>query len=308
MAQPTGHKLNGSNQELVKQRSFVQTVRTGGITSAARQLGLTPSAVSKNIARLEAELGVQLLARDNRHLAPTERGLQAYEAYSELIDRLDGLQQRLAAPDEVAGQLALAIPSGTLPWLVPLLARYRAAYPKVQIRLNVSDQHSDLVRDRNDVALRFGHLKDSSVRALALGATPLVMCAAPAYLDRAGTPATPDDLAAHEGILFRLPESGRPRPVELVPGAVTWQAHTVVDEGQALVQAALAGFGLIQAPLLLVQAELEAGRLVEVLAAHRPAPLDVHLLYSAARWLAPQVRAFLDTARETTDQDIRKNR
>ena len=297
MAKPSGHKVNIGAQDLIKQRCFVQTVRTGGITSAARLLGLTPSGVSKNIARLEAELGVQLLARDKRSMAPTGRGQEAFEAYDALLVQLDQVQEQLAAPAELSGQLGLSLPGGCLPWLAPLLARYRAAHPRVQLRLNVSDVHSDLVRDRNDLALRFGRLKDSSVRALGLAATPLVVCASPGYLERAGVPRQPSELAAHEGVLFRLPETGRPRPVELAPEAGSWRAVAVIDDGQSLVHAALAGFGLIQAPLLLVRAELEAGRLVEVLAAHRPAPLEVNLLFSSHAWLPAQTRAFIDLAR-----------
>jgi len=300
MSKPDGHKVKGGDgaPELVKQRCFVQVVRTGGISSAARLLGLTPSAVSKNIARLEAELGTSLLARDNRHLAPTVRGQQAFEAWSELIARLDQVQQELAAPDGLAGQLALSIPSGCLAWLAPLLARYRAAWPRVQLCLNVTDGRSDLVRDRNDLALRFGQLKDSRLRALRLTESPLVVCAAPAYLAQAGTPATPAELARHQGVLFRRPDIGRARPVELLPEAASWQAQAIVNDGQALVQAALAGFGLIQVPLLLAQAEIDAGRLVEVLPGYRPAPLEVNLVFSGAPWLPAQTRAFVDMARE----------
>ncbi|MBQ5946087.1 LysR family transcriptional regulator [Massilia sp. ST3] len=298
MAKPSGHKVKLGAQDLIKQRCFVHTVRTGGITSAARLLGLTPSGVSKNIARLEAELGVQLLARDKRHMVATGRGQEAFEAYSALLAQLDQVQEELAAPAALAGELGLSLPGGCLPWLAPLLARYRAAHPMVALRLNVSDGHSDLVRDRNDLALRFGRLKDSSVRALGLGATPLVVCASPAYLTRAGVPRQPAELAEHEGMLFRLPETGRPRPLELAPESGAWRAVAVIDDGQSLVHAALAGFGLIQAPLLLVQAELDAGRLVEVLAAHRPPPLEVNLLFSSHAWLPAQTRAFIDLARE----------
>lgn len=300
MSKPVGQKVNAGAgaQELVKQRCFVQVVRTGGISSAARLLGLTPSAVSKNIARLEAELGTSLLARDNRQLAPTARGQQAFEAWSELITRLDQVQQELAAPEGLAGQLGLSIPSGILAWLSPLLARYRQAWPRVQLCLNVSDGHSDLVRDRNDLALRFGQLKDSSLRALPLAVTPLVVCASPAYLAQAGTPRVPADLADHVGVFFRRPDTGRPRPVELVSESVAWRAQAIINDGQSLVQAALAGFGLIQVPLMLVQGEIEAGQLVEVLPGHRPAPLEVNLVFSGAPWLPAQTRAFVDMAKD----------
>lgn len=300
MSKPVGQQVNtgAGTQELVKQRSFVQVVRTGGISSAARLLGLTPSAVSKNIARLEAELGTSLLARDNRQLAPTARGQQAFEAWSELITRLDQVQQELAAPEGLAGQLGLSIPSGILAWLSPLLARYRQAWPRVQLCLNVSDGHSDLVRDRNDLALRFGQLKDSSLRALPLAVTPLVVCASPAYLAQAGTPHVPSDLAVHVGVFFRRPDTGRPRPVELMPESVPWRAQAIINDGQSLVQAALAGFGLIQVPLMLVQTEIDTGQLVEVLPGHRPAPLEVNLVFSGAPWLPAQTRAFVDMAKD----------
>ncbi|MCC2974611.1 substrate binding domain-containing protein [Massilia sp. IC2-476] len=228
----------------------------------------------------------------------TARGQQAFEAWSELILRLDQVQQELAAPDGLAGQLALSIPSGCLSWLAPLLHRYRAAWPRVQLCLNIADGRSDLVRDRNDLALRFGQLKDSNLRALKLTDSPLVVCASPGYLAQAGTPRVPADLAEHEGVFFRRPDIGRPRPVELAPESASWQAGAIINDGQALVQAALAGFGLIQAPLLLVQREIDAGQLVEVLYAHRPAPMEVNLVFSGAPWLPAQTRAFVDMAKE----------
>ena len=297
MSKPLGTKVNGVAQEFMKQRSFVQAVRTGGISSAARVLGLTPSAVSKNILRLEAELGAQLLARDNRTIVATVRGMQAFEAWSELLVKMDQVQQELMAPDGATGQLGLSLPSGALPWLAPLLAQYRAAFPHVQLRLNVSDDHSDLVRDRNDVALRLGRLKDSNERAVSLGSTPLVICAAPDYLARAGVPLRPADLADHEGLLFRLPDSGRPRPIMLRTECAAWRTLATTDDGHSLVQAALAGIGLIQAPMMLLVVELDAGRLMEVLPAERPPPLDVSLVFQASSWLPAQARAFIDMAK-----------
>jgi LysR family transcriptional regulator for bpeEF and oprC len=297
MAKPVGIKVQAITPELIKQRSFVQTVLTGGISSAARMLGLTPSAVSKNIMRLEAEVGGQLLARDNRSIVVTELGAQAFDAWSELLARLDHVQQALTAPGGANGSIGLSLPSGALPWLMPLLDRYRAAFPNVQLRLNISDASSNLVRDRNDVALRFGWLKDSSERAVSLGSTPLVVCAAPAYLARAGIPATPGDLGEHEGLLFRLPDSGRTRPIMLPDECGGWRMVASIDEGQALVHAALAGLGLIQAPRLLVEANLSSGRLVEVLAPYRPPSLELNLVFQASSWLPAQARAFIDMAK-----------
>lgn len=244
MAKPDGPKVNGPALELIKQRSFVQAVRMGGISSAARVLGLTPSAVSKNIRRLEAELGAQLLARDNRTVVATERGRQAFAAWSDLLGLLDQIQQELSTADGLSGQIGISIPSGAMPWLMPLLSSYRATFPDVQLRLNISDAYSDLVRDRNDIALRLGRLKDSNERAISLGSTPLMVCAAPCYLSRTTVPKTPDDLAREEGLYFRLPDSGRTRPIVLPDECDAWRMVASVDNGQALVQAAVNGFGL----------------------------------------------------------------
>jgi LysR family transcriptional regulator for bpeEF and oprC len=297
MSKPFGTKVHKAAQELIKQRSFVQTVRTGGITSAARMLGLTPSAVSKNIARLEAEIGVQLLARDNRNIAVTEAGIRAFDAWSELLVRIDEVQQVLTESGSAGSSIGLSVPSGVLPWLMPLVRLYRTALPNVQLRLNISDASSELVRDRNDVALRLGRLKDSSERAVLLGKTPLIVCAAPDYLMHSGVPLTPDDLQGHQGLVFRLPDSGRPRAVMLSDECGAWAVIASVDDGQSLVHAAVAGMGLIQAPLILIEADLAAGRLVEVLVAYRPAPLEVNLVFQSGDWLPTQVRAFIDMAK-----------
>jgi LysR family transcriptional regulator for bpeEF and oprC len=297
MAKPNGPKVNTASQELIKQRCFIQAVRTGGISSAARLLGLTPSAVSKNIIRLEAEVGAQLLARDNRNIVVTERGQQAFDAWSALLIKLDQVQQELQAPDGTNGQLGLSIPSGTLPWLMPLLSIFRSAYPNVQLRLNVSDGKSDLVRDRNDIAVRIGRLQDSNERCVFLGSMPLVICAAPSYLARTAVPTVPAELAVHDGLLFRLTDSGRTRPIMLTAECETWRVVATVDEGQSLVQAAVLGLGLIQVPLMLVEGDLIAGSLVELLAQYRPPPLDVNLIFQATNWLPAQARAFIDTAK-----------
>lgn len=297
MSKPVGTKVQKVNHELIKQRCFVQTVHTGGISSAARMLGLTPSAVSKNIMRLEAELGAQLLARDNRNIVVTERGQQAFEAWSALLARLDEVQQALTMSGGASGSLGLSIPSGALPWLKPLLTRYMSAFPNMQLRLNISDGNSDLVRDRNDVALRLGRLRDSSERAVSLGTTPLIVCASPDYLARAGTPSTPQDLGKHDGLLFRLPDSGRPRPIMLPDECSAWRVTASTDDGQSLVHGALAGLGLVQAPLILMEADLAGGRLVEVLAAYRPPALEINLVFQASSWLPAQARTFIDMAK-----------
>jgi len=294
MSQPIGTKVN---QELIKQRCFVQAVLTGGISSAARVLGLTPSAVSKNIMRLEGELGVQLLARDNRNIVATERGEHAFDAWMELLARLDQVQQSLTTSVNSVGTIGLSLPSGLLQWLSPLIIRYKAEYPNIQLRLNISDAYSDLVRDRNDIAIRLGRLSDSNERAVSLGTTPLIVCASPAYLARADIPATPESLMEHDGLMFRLPDSGRLRPIMLPGECNAWRAAASTDSGQSLVQGALAGLGFIQAPLILVEADLAAGRLVEVLASHRPAALEVSLVFQANSWLPSQARAFIDMAK-----------
>ena len=280
--------------------AFAETVRQGSFAAAARELGLTPSAVAKSVARLEADLGLRLLHRTTREVSLTSDGHGLFERCRRIVDELDALR---ADAEGVRGE-----PSGTLRLnapvtygrkvLVPQLAQLVARHPRIALDVTFSDRFADVVKEGFDAAVRIGHLRDSTLVARPIAQQRLVVCASPVYLESAGRPANPDALAGHRCLVFRMPSTGRIRPWEFVvarrPHAFTPRSTVTMNDGEALVAAAVAGFGLAQVPDLMAEGELRAGRLVEVLKAHRPPPLPISLVYPSSRQVTPRLRALID--------------
>jgi LysR family transcriptional regulator for bpeEF and oprC len=168
--------------------------------------------------------------------------------------------------------------------------------------VRLSDARADLVREGIDLAIRIGDLQDSTLVARRFAGQQLVLVAAPDYLRRHGAPAALEDLAAHRHIVYRLPSSGRDRPQEFRVGRRTVEMHPArsarFSDGEAIVQAALLGLGLAQVPDNMADAELAAGRLVELLPQHRPPEMPIHAVMPAQRMVPARVRALLDLLHE----------
>ena len=229
--------------------AFAETVRQGSFASAARELGLTPSAVAKSVARLEADLGLRLLHRTTRQVSLTSDGRDLFDRCRRIVDELDALR---ADAEGVRGE-----PSGTLRLnapitygrkvLVPQLARLVARYPRIALDVTFSDRLADLAKEGFDAAVRVGHLRDSTLVARPIARQRLVVCASPDYLASAGRPLGPARLPATDASC-----SACRRPA--VPGrgnsSRTGESHTLVprsavtmNDGEALVATAVAGFG-----------------------------------------------------------------
>ena len=280
--------------------AFAETVRRGSFAAAARELGLTPSAVAKSVARLEADLGLRLLHRTTREVSLTSDGHGLYERCRRIVDELDALR---ADAEGVRGE-----PSGTLRLnapitygrkvLVPQLARLAARHPRIALDVTFSDRFADLAKEGFDAVVRIGHLRDSTLVARPIAQQRLVVCASPAYLESAARPTKPEALAGHRCLVFRMPSTGRVRPWEFVAGGqphvITPKSTVTMNDGEALVAAAVAGLGLVQVPDLMADDDLRAGRLVEVLKAHRPPPLPIALVYPSSRQVTPRLRALID--------------
>lgn len=276
--------------------AFAQTVKEGSFAEAARELGLTPSAVAKSVARLEAELGLRLLHRTTRQVSLTSDGHALYERCRRIVDEMESLR---AEAEGVRGE-----PSGTLRLnapttfgkkvLVPLLAQLVARFPRLDLDLTFSDRYEDIVRGGFDAAVRVGQLADSTLVAHRFAAQQVLVCASPVYLAQHGKPATPDGLAAHRCMLFRMPSTGRARPWEFVvarrPTTFVPDSVVTMDDGEALAAAAVAGLGLAQVPHYMAQDDLHAGRLVEVLQAFRGPPMPISLVYPSSRQVTPRLR------------------
>jgi LysR family transcriptional regulator, regulator for bpeEF and oprC len=280
--------------------AFSETAKHGGFAAAARELGTAPSTLAKAVGRLEASLGLRLFHRTTRQLSLTSDGERLFHRCQRVLAELDELQsEAVGARAEPTGTLRIDMPIvfGRR-FMLPLLARLMQRHPGLALDARLSDARADLVKEGIDVAIRIGDLQDSTLVARRFASQQLVLVAAPDYLRRHGTPATLQDLAGHRHILYRLPSSGRDRPQEFGVGKRTVAMHPErsarFSDGEAMVQAALLGLGLTQVPDNMADADLAAGRLVELLPQHRPPAMPIHAVMPAQRMVPARVRALLD--------------
>jgi DNA-binding transcriptional LysR family regulator len=276
---------------------FARTVEEGSFSAAARALKLTPSAVSKQVSRLEDRLGARLLNRTTRSLSLTEEGRAFHARCVQILAEIDEA--------ETAVTELHAAPRGTLRvaaavaffnhQVMPLLPEFLERYPEVRFDLVMTDREVDMVDERIDVAIRFGQPRESTLIARKLAVSRRVICAAPAYLARHGTPQTPADLVAHNCLtLSTRPEFNvwafgeRPEDHLQVTGNVE------LNQADALYDACLAGIGLARVAGYLVEGDIKAGRLVAVLSGQLRESSNLYAVYPHRRHLSPKVRAFVD--------------
>jgi DNA-binding transcriptional LysR family regulator len=276
---------------------FARTVEEGSFSAAARALKLTPSAVSKQVSRLEDRLGARLLNRTTRRLSLTEEGRAFHARCVQILAEIDEAETAVtelhAAP---RGTLRVAAAVAFFSHQVmPLLPEFLERYPEVRFDLVMTDREVDMVDERIDVAIRFGQPRESTLIARKLAVSRRVICAAPAYLARHGTPATPADLARHNCLtLSTRPEFNvwafgeRPEDHLLVTG------NLELNQADALYDACLAGIGLARVAGYLVEGDIKAGRLVPVLAEQLKESSNLYVVYPHRRHLSPKVRAFVD--------------
>lgn len=280
--------------------AFVQVVEDGGFTAAARSLRVSPSAVSKLVARLEDRLGVRLLQRTTRRLSLTAEGRLFYERCRELLDEIAAAEELVAGSRlRPRGILRVGVSHGFgMRCLVPLVPLFAERYPEIVLELAFADRRVDLVAEGLDLAIRLGSVQDESLVARRLGEHGRIVCAAPAYLARHGTPRRPEDLLAHNCILFDQPEHLNQWPFRRPDGSierVRVRGMARSDSGDALYQLLLNGFGIAWAADFLARDDLAAGRLVPLL---EPFRVDlrtaVHAVYPQRRHLPAKVRTLID--------------
>jgi DNA-binding transcriptional LysR family regulator len=278
---------------------FVRSVELGGFSAAARALGMTPSAVSKLVARLEARLGARLLNRSTRNLQLTPEGCVFYERGVRVLAELDETERGAALGATPRGRLRVHanVPLGRH-YLLPLVPAFLDAHPDITLDIVLTDQVVDLLEQRTDVAIRSGPLKDSQLVARKLGDAGMVIVGAPAYLARHGTPGTPADLRAHNRLGFGFARAVNGWP--LLEGGrridVPVEGNALVSDGETLRQLAVAGVGLARVAAFQVRDEVAAGRLVVLLDAFNPGDTEpVNALYlGQGGHLPARVRALLD--------------
>lgn len=279
--------------------AFVRTADLGSFVAAGRVLGLSASAVGKAVTNLERELSVRLLQRSTRSIRLTEEGRLFHERCRRILDDLDDAEASLAEAVAVPrGRLRVSVPIVSYHLLLPVLPGFVRRYPEVELDLDFNDRIVDLIDEEVDVAIRSGVLPDSRLMTRALRPFQLLLCAAPAYLDRHGTPECPRDLDGHHAIRFRFPNSRKLQewPIAMPSGGPEPQIRTILNcnNMEALSGAVLNGLGIGCLPDFLARQPLSDGRLRTVLDAHLDAPGQFHLLWPSNRHLSPKVRVFVD--------------
>ncbi|CAD1789419.1 LysR family transcriptional regulator [Xanthomonas arboricola pv. juglandis] len=287
-------------------RSFVSTVDAGSIAGGAKLLGISAAAVSQNIARLEQHLGVRLLHRTTRSLALTERGTLYFEQVRQLERDLERARQSVAGPQQApAGRLRVASTAAFARHvLAPMLPALRQQYPQLEIELLCTDRAVQHAQESVDVSLRIEAQLEDGLVARCIAQVPLVVCAAPEYLARCGTPQTADDLKYHDCLLLRYPVDGRCLPWNFVRNGVRFQPELgkamVSDDIDALATMATAGGGIARLAAYVVQPYLQRGQLQPLFvsalgssAQALPEPLRIYLCVADRRDFTPKVRAFM---------------
>jgi len=277
---------------------FSEVVEGKSFARAAVRLGMTRSAVSKHLAQLEEQLGVQLLVRTTRKLALTEVGERVYRASASMRESAE-LAREAARTHQgvVEGVLRITAPAALgRRYLVPIARDLLALHPRLELSLLLSDGYLDLLEQRIDVALRVGRFQDSSLVARKIAPVGLLFCAAPSYLERHGTPRRPSELAHHQ-CLVHLPSSAAAR-LELRKGRkveeVRLGGRLACDDGAGCVEAALAGVGIVSAPEFEVSEEVRAGKLVRVLVGWTTPALTLYTVTPPRRHVSSKTRTFLD--------------
>lgn len=277
---------------------FVKVVKEGSFSAAARASGLTPSAVSKQVGRLEDRLGARLFNRTTRHLSLTEVGRGFYERCCQILTDVEEAENAVAnlhaAP---RGTLKMNVPVafGRL-WVTPLLPEFMELYPEIKIELNLQDRFVDLLSEGYDLAIRIGDLEDSSLIARKLAANRRVVCASPTYLERSGVPHSPMELKHHHCLIYTSRAFRNDWRFIGPDGEETVHVGGSVETNnpEVVMNLILRDVGVGLLPQWLVGRAIREGRLREILVDYHVPDSAIYAIYPPGRHLSPKVRAFVD--------------
>jgi len=279
---------------------FTRVAALGSLSAAARALGMSQTMATKHVAAVEERLGVKLLHRTTRRLTLTEAGRHYLDAAERVLAELEDAEAAVSAERlEARGTLRVNVPvSFGIREIAPLLPEFARSHPSVTVDLGLNDRVVDLIEEGWDMAVRIGRVAESTMIVRKLAPCRTALCAAPAYLAERGTPRRVSDLKDHNCLGYTLSRAlGSDRWSFGIDGAVTVpiSGNLRVNNGDALVAAAIAGQGLIYQPTFLVNGEIRAGRLVSVTLDHPAIEVaGVFALYPADRRPPAKVRTFID--------------
>ncbi len=289
---------------------FLVAAERGSFAAAASFLGLSPSTVSKAIARLEEDLQLHLFHRTTRTLTLTESGRAYQQTVRQLLSELDNCEEMLLRENgEPKGRLTINLPiSYGRCYVMPLLAEFSKQYPEIELSLSFDDAYVDLVEQGIDVCVRSGTLEESTLIARQLSPIDMLTCASPTYLRENGGISV-EDYARHPWIRFRFRQTGRVMPImvskhptQLVTtGGIAYTGHTnldpgrqyIVDDGEALADLCAQGLGLTQLPHFVARDWLQSGKIVPIAPCLRPPGFGVWVIYAKRTFLPARIRAFV---------------
>ncbi|CAD9223433.1 Transcriptional regulator, LysR family [Burkholderia cenocepacia] len=288
---------------------FVQVVRAGSFSEAARRLRMPANTLSRRIDQFEGHIGTRLLHRSTRKLAPSTEGLALFERYAPALDRIFEIERQHADGQEPAGTVRVAAMAGLFEVIkLEWLAEFYARYPRISIDFLLDDTPSDLIAERIDLALRIGIETGGSFRVRRIAPGTMILAASPAYLERRGTPRTPRELADHDCLTV---SSRQGRSMWRLQGPRGTQEISIdsrfsVNDMRVVMQACLAGLGIALVPQVLAAAAIDEGKLARVLPAYQRsgAGLGLQLVYTSRPPLAPAVTAVAEFLLEKLDQGM----
>ena len=282
---------------------FIRVVETGSFSAAATTLHLSPSAVSKIVARIEDRLGLPLAIRSTRKLRLTAEGEDYYDRGKQILREVEALERGVReSAGNIGGTLRVScnVPFG-IHKVSPLLPAFLKAYPGISLEFSLSDLPADLIRDGIDVAIRTGVLADSTIRARVLVASPRFIVASPVYLAAHGTPSLPRDLLDHNCLTLGFNRNYAKWPFRIVQDGVASQLHLAVrgnlslDNGEGLRRSAIDGIGIARLSEFHVGTDIQSERLVPILEDYNPSDREpVSIIYSDQSHLSARIRAFVD--------------
>ncbi|MDP9963003.1 DNA-binding transcriptional LysR family regulator [Variovorax paradoxus] len=282
-------------------QTFVEVADAGGISSAALRLGVSKSIVSRRLFRLEAELGVQLLARSTRGAALTEAGDTFRDHAARVCAEIDVAREAILPAGDLRGRLRVAAPFSLGPThFAPMLAEMARRHPRLHIQTCYSDRFVDLIAEGYDCAIRVGYLQDSNLIARRIGAVHGKLVASPDYVKAHGSPETPEELIAHQALMqgteaWQLTDGGK--IITVRP-----QGRFKADNGTALVAAAVAGLGIAYLPDWLTHEHVASGALVPVMTRHPPPPAGAYVVRPPGQHPARKIRVLTELLIEYCDR------
>jgi DNA-binding transcriptional LysR family regulator len=283
---------------LVAMGAFVRVVDSGSFTSVARQMRVGQPAISKIIAQLEERVGVRLLLRTTQGLSPTEAGERFYEHAKRAVQEADEAELKArGVGTALNGRLRIggAVTFSRL-HVVPRLRKFLAMHPALDIEVILDDRNIDLVEAGIDVALRMGNLQDSSLTARKIGQSPRIVVGAPSYFAEAGEPASPADLASHQGVIYDRRGGGAVWTFTrgTAEAAVTMKGRIRLTAAEGVREAVFDGLGLAVATEWMFAPEIASGRVRRVLQDWHLPPIDLWAVFPSGRNVSTKARAFAD--------------